>query len=1113
MKEGLNADLKQNNLLEELRKKREKILEAHRENDFEDGIKNLLTDLYPDNAHFIYELLQNAEDAGATEVQFLLEKDKATFEHNGNRLFSQEDVVAITGIGKSPKKDDHTSIGKFGIGFKAVFAYTETPEIKSGEFHFRIRDMFVPDTKDLFPAIHEEGNTLFTFPFNNPKKSPENAQAEIKRNLQELNENTLLFLSNIRRIDYRLPDSTKGYLELRKNENDDHRIEISIMRPGNPVPDSAHFLRFEKVVSVRDEENDELKDCKIAVAFGMEKTENCEWKIKPLNPGQVCIYFPAVDEKSNLQFHMHAPFASTVARNSVRDCSANDELRDHLAVLIAESMHTIREQDRLDVEFLSILPNGRRYLSPFYLPIQKQLIKEFNGEKLVPMKQGEHAAASGVYRGARALSDLIDDDDLATLLGKDHHSPLWVANPPLIRRRDDRGRFIEDENAKKQNERINDFLDTLDIPKWDVENLIVALESSAEPIVEWLKSKTDEWHQDFYAFLNDSPSYYEGKLSELRIVRCIDGEYRTGDECHFPSDDFEPDKILLNISTEVDEERLPEFQEEKHEDEEGFHYVANTVYMSGDRKDKQEKARKFLETIGVEDVTETERIKLILNQRYVYSTFKLREPYYKQDLERFIRLVEEEPDKAILFKKYYVFEGDKWWSRPNRFFLDLPYCDTGLTVYHKNLNEDSENQKSALSQKYEKYGIDLERLTKFAESVGAQTQLEAIEQRIPYDHPERTHLYSEQGTRETWTGIDQDHSIPNIQTLLDNPSIAKSKLIWRTMYSLSQNYLKARYRSSQGYKLQEGDSSLVHQLRNAEWVPQKPKKEGDDYIYVSPCDASINRLPEGFPYEPAQKWVEAIKLGKKTEEQREEHDQRNQQAKDFGFASSEEAVKFAELCQMLNDGEGITVEDLISQYKSQNRQNGPDFPTSPVSNPELREKRVLEQIRNAPHKKYEERIRNERVTKYEIHQRETLQQWYTNHDSDAKEMVCQICKEVMPFKKTDGEYYFWAIEALTIRFKEDELPEKHFPKEYGAQYLALCPECAARYDYFVRSVKEGKEVMDELRNHILNSEDMEFPLKLGELETSIRFVEAHLHDLKKVLRYYENQDEVEHSSD
>ena len=79
----------------------------------------------------------------------------------------------------------------------------------------------------------------------------------------------------------------------------------------------------------------------IAIAFGMDSGN---WKIIPLNPGQVCIYFPAVKEPCNLRFHIHAPFASTVARESVRECPANDELRNRIADLVAESMHAIRDQ-------------------------------------------------------------------------------------------------------------------------------------------------------------------------------------------------------------------------------------------------------------------------------------------------------------------------------------------------------------------------------------------------------------------------------------------------------------------------------------------------------------------------------------------------------------------------------------------------------------------------------------------------------------------------------------------------------------------------------------------------------------------------------------------------
>ena len=43
-------------------------------------------------------------------------------------IFSLNDITSITGLGISTKKDDSTSIGKFGVGFKAVFQYTSTPQ-------------------------------------------------------------------------------------------------------------------------------------------------------------------------------------------------------------------------------------------------------------------------------------------------------------------------------------------------------------------------------------------------------------------------------------------------------------------------------------------------------------------------------------------------------------------------------------------------------------------------------------------------------------------------------------------------------------------------------------------------------------------------------------------------------------------------------------------------------------------------------------------------------------------------------------------------------------------------------------------------------------------------
>ncbi|MBC3537545.1 hypothetical protein [Megasphaera hominis] len=80
----------------------------------------------------------------------MLEDERLIFAHNGTRHFSITnpdtegedkkngtlgDINAITGIAFS-NKDKQNKIGKFGVGFKAVFQYTNTPHIWEWHCHY-----------------------------------------------------------------------------------------------------------------------------------------------------------------------------------------------------------------------------------------------------------------------------------------------------------------------------------------------------------------------------------------------------------------------------------------------------------------------------------------------------------------------------------------------------------------------------------------------------------------------------------------------------------------------------------------------------------------------------------------------------------------------------------------------------------------------------------------------------------------------------------------------------------------------------------------------------------------------------------------------------------------
>lgn len=102
-------------------------------------------------------------------------------------------------------------------------------------------------------------------------------------------------------------------------------------------------------------------------------------------------------------------------------------------------------------------------------------------------------------------------------------------------------------------------------------------------------------------------------------------------------------------------------------------------------------------------------------------------------------------------------------------------------------------------------------------------------------------------------------------------------------------------------------------------------------------------------------------------------------------------------------------------------------------------------------------------------------------------MICQICKEAMPFRKRDGKYYFERVEAFS---------KEYFTKEHEAQFLALCPLCAAMYKEFI---KREETAMKELHDALKNGAGLEVPLEMGELKTSLRFVETHRQDIKTIL--------------
>lgn len=336
--------------LDQLIADRRSLVEIHRRNNFTDGIHSLLSDLYPDVAHYLYELLQNAEDMDATQARFILNADGLRFEHNGTkRDFTIQDIDAITNIGFNLlKKDDKTSIGKFGVGFKAVFPYTSTPEIHSGPYYFRIRDYFIPDFDDV-PELKTEGEdgqhwTTFILPFNGRKTQP-TAFAETQEGLLDFDDSTILFLTHLKRISYEITDADGDTVSgsVTRTENEPGVFTIETESPEEKKTSS--WIRLQEMRDFTDEHGNKKK-LPLAVAFSLKGTDRQSMRIVPTH-GRTFIYFPTEKESNGLRFHVNAPFASTVARDSVRSCTENSGLMDDLSEFVADSIEIVRDMGML----------------------------------------------------------------------------------------------------------------------------------------------------------------------------------------------------------------------------------------------------------------------------------------------------------------------------------------------------------------------------------------------------------------------------------------------------------------------------------------------------------------------------------------------------------------------------------------------------------------------------------------------------------------------------------------------------------------------------------------------------------------------------------------------
>ncbi len=480
------------------------------------AVLDLLGQLYSERTHFIFELIQNAEDAGATELAFELFGDRLEMRHDG-RPFTEADVRGVCGVGQSAKSGDLTQIGKFGIGFKSVYAYTKTPRIYSGREHFGIESYVRPFP---VPPLDEPG-TLFVFPFDHDTVPAAVAGREIAAALTALEPGIVLFLTSIDRL--RVGGAGVAGAVIGRSVSGERRT-------GAPrrVLLSKDLSRDEWLVWDRQVEGLGEAPARVEIAFRVERG-----KIVPCASSPLTVFVPT-EKETFLGFGVQGPYRTTPARDNIPEHDpANQALVRATAALLTDVLRELRDDGLLTVDVVSTLPLDALRFPPgsMFRPLFDAVRAALAAEPLIPV-------AGGGYGAARELK-LAQDADLYSLLGPEQLGELYGAGRPV--------RFAHDSITETGTPVLWRYLrDEIDLDEVTPGDLVRRASRG------FLEAQPDQWITRLYAFLFAHPALWRaprpggeppGPARTAPVIRLEDGRQ----VAPFPADGPAEDRPAVDL--------------------------------------------------------------------------------------------------------------------------------------------------------------------------------------------------------------------------------------------------------------------------------------------------------------------------------------------------------------------------------------------------------------------------------------------------------------------------------------------------------------------------------------------------------------------------------------
>ena len=289
--------------------------------------------------HVLSELLQNADDAGATEATAEIVNGEFVFSHNGED-FNEEQFASLCRFGFSNKRNLHT-IGFRGVGFKSTFSLGDevrliTPTLSVA---FHKRRFTQPEWVPL--PLTDGGRTEVRVAIKS-----EIVEKDLRKNLNEWSTSaaSLLFFNSLRRLRI-------GGQEVQWVSHGHGPVEDSEWMSVSSSPDNRFLLVRSSEEEFPDDALQEIRDermadgdettfppCRVEIVLGME--------------GRLFVVL-GTGVTTQLPFACNAPFIQDPARVEIKDPAispTNRWLLSRSGELAADAMLTWINHSSLSME-------------------------------------------------------------------------------------------------------------------------------------------------------------------------------------------------------------------------------------------------------------------------------------------------------------------------------------------------------------------------------------------------------------------------------------------------------------------------------------------------------------------------------------------------------------------------------------------------------------------------------------------------------------------------------------------------------------------------------------------------------------------------------------------